>query len=413
MTEMHTTTERANDQHKIASAVSPQIELVLLPSDGGGDNELADNVYGVQPFPSIWRRHGLFIGVFLLPVFLAVVYFGFLASDIYVSETKFILRSPGGSETGSLSSLSQGQMSGRSDDDAYALIEYITSRDAARTMETDHNMKDLMSHSGLDFLNQYPSPFLKDNQERYFQAYRNHVDATLDSVTGIVTLVTRAFRPDDAKNMALSMLQISDTFVNGLNSRSNRDAQNFAKSFLNQSQLELANVETELAAYRNTQMVLDPSKESEASLMQLGRMTTEVAKMEAALEQQRAVAPNSPSLKPLAGQIDAYRAQIDALRKTIVGDPKSIVSKIKDYELLTLQRDIATKKIALATAQFEKTRQEAQNHRIYLQTVVEPNSPDVPKQPYRLLMILAVAIVAFAIYNIAKHFVAATLEHRA
>lgn len=412
MTEMYTTTKRAEEQHKIASPVSPQIELVLIPSDSRADNPNADKSYGPQLLPAMWRRHGLFIGVFLLPVFFAIVYFGFLASDIYVSETKFILRSPGAMDTGSLSSLSQGQMSGRSDDDAYALIEFITSRDAAHTMETDHNMKDLMSHSGADFLNQYPSPFFKDNQERYFQAYRKHVDATLDSVTGIITLETRAFRPDDAKNMALSLLQISDTFVNGLNSRSNRDAQNFAKSFLNQSQLELANVETELAAYRNTHMVLDPSKESEASLEQLGRMTADIAKMEAALEQQRAMAPNSPSLKPLAGQIEAYRVQVDALRKTVVGDPKSIVSKIKDYELLTLQRDIATKKIALATAQFEKTRQEAQNHRIYLQTVVEPNSPDVPKQPYRLLMILAIAALAFAIYTIAKHLVEATLEHK-
>lgn len=412
MMEMHTTTKQADEQQKIASAVSPQIELVLLPSDAAADDVEAEKVFGSQPLPSIWRRHGLFWGVFLLPVFFAIVYFGFIASDVYISETKFVLRSPGGMESGSLSTLTQGQMSGRSDDDAYALIEYITSRDAARTMETDHNMKDLMSRSGVDFLNHYPSPFFEDNQENYFQAYRTHVDVTLDSVTGIVTLITRAYRPDDAKNMALSLLQISDTFVNGLNSRSNRDAQNFAKSFLNQSQLELANVETELAEYRNTQMILDPSKESEASLGQLGRMTTEISRMEAALEQQRAIAPNSPSLKPLAGQIEAYRAQVDALRKTIVGDPKSIVSKIKDYELLILQRDIATKKIALATAQFEKTRQEAQNHRIYLQTVVEPNSPDVPKEPYRLLMVLAIAIVAFAIYNIAKHFVAATLEHK-
>ncbi|MBB4952182.1 capsular polysaccharide transport system permease protein [Agrobacterium vitis] len=395
----------------MASAVLPQIELVLLPADSGPHTAETEKTFGAKPLPSMWRRHGLFIGIFLLPVFIATLYFAFIASDVYVSETKFILRSPGGTD-GGLSSLSQGQVSGRSDDDAYALIEYITSRDAARAMELDHRMKDFMSRDDADFFNRYPSPLFEDNQESYYQAYREHVGVTLDSVTGIVTLVARAFRPDDAKNMAMSLLQISDTFVNGLNSRANRDAQNFASSFLAQSQLELANVESELADYRNTQMILDPGKESEASLSQLSKMTTEITRMEAALSQQRAVAPNSPTLNPLAGQIQAYREQVAALRKTIVGDPQSVVSKIKDYELLALRRDIAGKKIALATAQYEKTRQEAQNHRIYLQTVVAPNSPDRPQLPYRFLMTLAVAVLAFAAYTITKHMVAATMEHQ-
>lgn len=396
----------------MANAIPPQIELVLLPAEAEEHTAAPGKSFGVKPLPALWRRHGLFAGLFLLPVFLAVVYFVFIASDIYVSETKFILRSPGGGlDTGSLSSLSQGQATGRSDDDAYALIEYVTSRDAATAMEQDHGMKDFMSREEADFFNRYPSPIFKDNQESFYRAYKEHVDVKLDSVTGIVTLVARAYRSDDAKNMALSLLQISDSFVNSLNSRANRDAQNFAKSFLAQSQLELANVETELAAYRNTQMILDPSKESEASLAQLGRMTAEITRMEAALSQQRSIAPDSPSLKPLAGQIEAYREQVNNLRKTIVGDPKSVVSKIKDYELLTLQRDIAGKKIALATAQFEKTRQEAQNHRIYLQTVVAPNSPDRPAQPYRLLMIFATAVLAYAVYNIAKYMVSATMEH--
>jgi capsular polysaccharide transport system permease protein len=392
-------------------ALAPQIELVPLASKQGTDAATTSLAFGTPPKVSAWRRHGLFICLFVFPLLAASLYFGFIASDVYVSETKFILRSPSKADMGALSSLSQGQVSGRSDDDAYALIEYVTSRDAARAMELDHGMRDMMARPEADLLSRYPSPFFKDNQEHYYKAYRQYIDVTLDSTTGIVTLLARAYRPQDAKQMATALLQLSDTFVNGLDSRANRDAQYFAKGFLAESKLELVNVEAELASYRNDKMVLDPGKESDVSLTQLAQMTTEISKMEAALAQQQSLAPNSPSVKPLSEQIRAYREQIEALRKTVVGNPQSVVSKLKDYELLTLQRDIAGKKIELATAQFEKTRQEAQNRRVYLQTVVEPSQPDTPQLPYRLLTILGIAGLGFVTYRIAKSLMAATMEH--
>lgn len=388
----------------------PQIELVPLEKESGPST--AGPTFGTAPRTSAWRRHGLFLSLFVLPVFVASVYFGFMASDVYVSETKFILRSPSKAGIGSISSLSQGQVSGRSDDDAYALIEYVRSRDAARAMETDHGMRDMMARPEADLFSRYPSFFLQDNQERFYRAYRKYVDVTLDSVTGIVTLVAYAYRPDDARQMATALLQLSDTFVNGLNSRASSDAQLFAKGYLAEAQLEFVNVEAELAVYRNAKMTLDPSRESDVSLTQLTQMGTEISRMEAALARQRSLAPDSPSLKPLAEQIRAYREQIEDLRSAVVGDPQSVVSKIKDYELLILRRNIAAKKIELATAQFEKTRQEAQNHRVYLQTVVAPGSPDIPRLPSRLLTILGVAALAFVTYRIARSLIAATMEHR-
>src|SRR5689334_12890066 len=36
----------------------------------------------------------LFIPIVIIPVALSIVYFGFLASDVYVSESKFVVRSP-------------------------------------------------------------------------------------------------------------------------------------------------------------------------------------------------------------------------------------------------------------------------------------------------------------------------------
>ncbi|MCY1669387.1 hypothetical protein [Rhizobium sp. SL86] len=390
-----------------------QIELVALARTEGPAAPALDGVAHVpQPRTRAWwTRHGLFLIVFLLPVFVGTVYFGFVASDVYVSESKFILRTPGKMD-GPLSSFGQGQVSARSDDDAYALIEFIKSRDAARTMERDHGMRDIMGRPEADVFSRYPAWWAKDNQENYFKAYRQHISVEMDGVTGIVTLVARAYRPNDAINMANSLLQISEIFVNGLSARSNRDAENFARSFLAQSQLELVNVEADLSAYRNTQSVLDPSIESEATLSQIGKMAGEITRMEAALGQQRSLAPNSPSVKPLTEQIRAYREQLSVLRKTVVGDPESAVSKMKDYELLTLKRDIAAKKIAFAAAQFEKTRQDAQNQRIYLQRVVEPGLPDVPALPYRILMVLGIAILSFAAFSIVKSMVSATMEHK-
>ena len=78
--------------------------------------ESPENI-GVQPEPSsrlhkikerILGINRLFLLTVLLPTTLAIIYYGFIASDIYISESRFVVRSPEKQQITGIGALLQG-----------------------------------------------------------------------------------------------------------------------------------------------------------------------------------------------------------------------------------------------------------------------------------------------------------------
>ena len=71
-----------------------------------------------------------------LPTLVGAVYFGLLASDVFVSETRFAIRtSDDSAASGLLATMLGPQGSGASGDDSYIVRDYILSRDMLRLLE--------------------------------------------------------------------------------------------------------------------------------------------------------------------------------------------------------------------------------------------------------------------------------------
>jgi hypothetical protein len=83
----------------------------------------------------IWnwvKRHVVFLATVLVPATTAIVYYGLIASGVYISESRFVVRSPQKPEqaSGFLSNLLEGTGISRSQDDTYLVHDFILSRDA-------------------------------------------------------------------------------------------------------------------------------------------------------------------------------------------------------------------------------------------------------------------------------------------
>ncbi|MEW6318702.1 MAG: hypothetical protein AB1670_20240, partial [Pseudomonadota bacterium] len=101
----------------------------------------------------LWQRlkrvNRLFLGTVVVPTALATLYFGVVASDIYVSESRFVVRSPQRqSQSGSLSALLQGTGFSRAQDDTYPVIDYIESRDALGELNRNNYILDAYGNHG-------------------------------------------------------------------------------------------------------------------------------------------------------------------------------------------------------------------------------------------------------------------------
>ncbi|ENG0264593.1 hypothetical protein ABSA61_006103, partial [Burkholderia multivorans] len=101
----------------------------------------------------------LFLVTVIAPTLAATVYFGVVASDVYVSEARFVVRSA--QRQGQMSlmgSLLQGSGLARSQEDVYPVVDYIESRDALQELNRNHAVLDSYSKQG-DFISRFNAGF--------------------------------------------------------------------------------------------------------------------------------------------------------------------------------------------------------------------------------------------------------------
>lgn len=413
------------------SLLSEPLTLELTPVTRDGDLIPPTDATRVPAWrqPRAWvRRNALFTAIVLVPTAIATLYYGLIAADQYASEARFVVRSASGG--GSLTTLGLGLGGGmagglggaqaissapgmsRSPDDTYSVNEYIQSRDAAERLVRDNGLREMLSRSEGDFINRFPNFYSADNREKLYRHYLGFINVTVHSDTGISVLETRAFRPEDARDFARALLQHAEELVNRLNTRARGDAVRFAESVVRQAEERISTIQIRMTDFRNREMIVDPGKQSEAALELVSRLTGEAAIEKAQLEHLLIVAPSSPQIASLRSRIRSMDDQISQQRAAVVGGDKSMAHKLSQFEQIVLERELAVKSLTSALISLENARQEAQRQQLYLERVVEPNLPDYPSYPWRLLWIGFVFGLSLCIFWIVREFNAAVLEHR-
>src|SRR6201981_3398579 len=91
-------------------------------------------------------------GIVGLPTLVAGVYYFAIASDLYLSEAKFIVRSPKQVQTNSIGALIQSTGLARAVDDTAVVEDFIMSRDAVRRLERENDLRVLFSRPEGDLV---------------------------------------------------------------------------------------------------------------------------------------------------------------------------------------------------------------------------------------------------------------------
>lgn len=363
---------------------------------------------------SFFRRRALILLTVVLPVLIAAVYLFFIASDRYVSEARFIVRtSASGSGLEGLASLVSSQGLSRATDETFAVNEYIMSRDAADLLIAKQGLRDIMNRPEADLFNRFPNFLTRDTRTKLYRHYQNMVSADIEGSTGISTLEVTAFRPEDAQMLAQALLKYAEELINRLNERAHRDALRFAKVISDESKADFLKIEGRMAAWRNQSGTVDPTKEAVAGLEQIAKMSGELSKVEASLAEMLIVTPANPAIPAAREKIAAFRKEIERVRREIVGDDNAMSNKLAVYEQFVVEREIAAKAMAAAELNYIKARQDAERQQLYLQTIVEPNLPDQYSYPRRFLYLIGVFGFFGLVFLIIRSLTQIAMEHSA
>lgn len=359
------------------------------------------------------RRHRWFLLFVAVPTFLAAVYYGAIASDVYVSQSRFVIKAPGQKSIGTstLANLIQTTGFGGGEQETKEILDYLRSRDALADLQRQMNVKERYEREGADFLSRFPRPFREPSFENLYKYFQSMVSAGPDAESGVAVLQVRAFTSQDAHDINARLLALSEALVNRLNERAEKRAVAEAEQRVIQAQIRVSNARVALASFRNQQQLLDPAKQATGVLDISNKLVAERAAMQAQLDLMERVAPANPSIPALRARIAAVAAEIAAQNARVVGTPTGIASKVGGYEKLLAEQDFAQQTLVAASTALEQARVEGQKQQFYLERVVDPNFPDAPSLPNRLTSILVVFGVSLCIYFIGWMMVVGILEH--
>jgi capsular polysaccharide transport system permease protein len=353
----------------------------------------------------------LFSLVVLLPFLVATVYFGVLASDVYISESQFVVRSPDKPAPTGLGAILQTAGFSNASDESFAAQSFAVSRDALRGINRNGAFEKAYSRPSISIIDRFDPLGLTGSFEHLYRYFQGKVTLHNDSATSITTLTVKAYNPQDAYRFNQQLLAMTESTVNKLNQRGRSDLVQYAQADVDKAKARSQAAALAVAAYRNRSGIVDPKMESQAELQMISALQTQLIAAKTELAQVQQYAPENPRIPVLQTQIGAIQGQIDKQMGKVTGGHKSLAGSAVEYQRLTLESDFADKQLAAALASLEQARQEAHRKQVYVERVVEPNIPDAPMEPLRLRGIFATLILSLIAFGILRMLMAGVKEH--
>ena len=296
----------------------------------------------------MFRISKIFLVVCVLPSCLSILYFGLIASDIYVSNSVYITHSSGSSSSSANTAAAMFPklaMGSQSVDYGSIIETYMHSTDVLKELNTKINLRNIFGSSSIDLFHRFDFFKLNDSNEKLLLYFRNRIEVKIDSLTSISTLSVNAFTAEDARFINEELLKLSESLVNTLNEQFRQDAIKNALHEIKVAKNNLEKADIALAEFRMQ------SKPTESKYF------------------------------------------------------------IPRFQILTYERANAEKQLGSAIDALEDAKLAAQKKKIYLERVVHPSLPDYPILPKRIFGILTTIAISLIIWLIARLLVAGAKDH--
>ncbi len=397
----------------LARAAQPIVPARFAPPVGEPQEAAAAALVPRLPVAGVrlaWNKLA-FLLVVVLPTLLASLYFGLVASDRFVSESTFVVRSAKSPLPGGLGGLLQIAGITRSQDDSYSVQGYLLSRDAVEALSKRLPLREMFSRPGADAVARYPNLYYGKSAEELFQYYKSRVDVVHVAATGLTSLRVQSFRAEDSLVISRTLLDLGEELVNRMNERIRADAIRFSEAEVVRAEQRLVETQIAITDFRNRELMLDPSKSSLIVAELIGRLSAELAGVTAQLREVQASSPSSPQIPGLQRRIAALDGQIALERQRVSGASDGLAEKIAGYERLNLQREFAVKALASAVTSLEVARNEARRQQLYLERVVEPHVADYAGEPRRLRNVLVTFAGSLLLFFVGWLIMAGVREH--
>lgn len=391
------------DDRVVDQPLRSQFEL----ADGQSEASSRSGLARIRAFLS-----PIFIATVVIPTALAILYFGFLASDVYISTSNFVVRSPSKSNATSLGMvLSNGSLNGASEESS-AVEEYLLSRAALDDANRDGLVRKAYGGADVSWIDRFGGMLSGKSNEQLFRYFSDKLSVENDVTTQVIALTVHAYDPKEAQLINERLLDAAESLVNRLSDRARNDAVSIAGREVANAQNEVREASVRLAKYRNHAGVIDPEKEAAVRLQMISKLQDELIAARTQLQQLRTYTPRASQIPFLETQVRSISQEIEDQTAGVAGGSRSLSARAAQYQELVLANELAEKQLGASLASLEEARSEARRKRAYVERIASPNLPDYPLEPHRVRGMLATFLLGLIAWGVLSTLIVGVREHR-
>jgi capsular polysaccharide transport system permease protein len=391
-----------------------------LPAVRPDDQQRSPNGMASHETASSWGGRAMlfsFIVTVAVPTIISIIYFYFLASDQFLSEARVTVRAAAEEKAALSDTLSMfsklGLQSGKTTiQDSYILMNYIKSNRVIEDVGGGSYLSEKFSDGKIDWLSRAREIDTNEDAVKY---WNKHIFASLDTLSGIVTLKVFAFKAEDSHEIAQKIISASEQLINKISDRARATSVAEAKAELAATEADLAQARANLQSFRSQVASIDPVAKAMSIGEMIGKLMVERSEIEVSTTSlSGSLSPTSPAYRIQKARMDALDQQIGQLRQQLTSTDSranTVSSELAKFEQLKLEEKFTEQKYTVAQTSLDKAEQALKKQHLFLSIIVPPQPAQAALFPERGINVLLCLTLALVAWGIASLIVASVADH--
>ncbi|MCT9844904.1 sugar transporter [Leclercia adecarboxylata ATCC 23216 = NBRC 102595] len=359
-----------------------------------------------------WKQ-SLKLGSFLWVVAcfaIAVVYFGLIASDRYVSRAQLVIKQADQIKMlpDALSMLGLG---GSNHEDILLTQDYLQSPDLLAKLDKELGLKAHYQSHKVDFFSRLSSDV---SQEKFIEYYRNHLTLHLDDTSGVLTIEFQAFDPAYGQRVVSLMLKESEGFINRLGHQVALEQLAFVEKEVNRAYQRVQDEKAKVLEFQNTHNLISPESTSTARLGVVSQIEGQLAQQQAQLKQlQSYMRETAPAVISVQTRVDALTQQLAQEKARLTGTDKDAMNEVTaQYMDVQTQATLAADLYKSGLISLEQAKVEAYRKLKHLLVVSQPTLAQDAEYPRRIYNLATIGVLLCLLYGLIVMGLATLREHQ-
>lgn len=358
-----------------------------------------------------FRKAGVLFQLSLIPVLLTFLYFGFIASDRYVSEARVVVDRTdfSGGHTMDFASL---LTTGGNSHDIMLLRDHLRSVDMLNKLDARLKLRAHYSDGNYDVVSRMWSN--EASQELFHSHFLSRVRIEMDTLANVLSIRVQAYTPEMANAISIALVEEGEKFMNEMAHRLAREQVAFLEVQASQMKERVIKTRSAVVEYQNAKGLVSPQGTAEAVSSIVAKLEGELAELKAKRQAMLGyLSPKAPEVSQLNLQIGAYEKQLKEEQARLASPKGSTLNKtIEEFQRLQLEAEFAQDTYKTALMALEKGRVEAIRTLKKVSILQNPTLPQYPVEPRRVYNIIVYTFAIMAITGVIQMFIAIIRDHK-